>query len=222
MKLNVVMLCDFYDPELGYQESVLHKSFLSRGHSCSVICAPEMNIFDYYQGKKASHAKTQSVVNIHRCNYLFRFRSLKLLRGIRSKLEELKPNLLFVHDINFSLLVAMLYVRKNPDCVLICDNHCDESNSAKSLISKLIIYKLIKRCIVWITSPVVKKFYGVTPSCIEFMTRMLGVPVRKTQLLPLCVDSIDYGEGLSSEKIKELRLSLDIPSDHFVIFTGGN
>jgi len=221
MKLNVVMLCDFFDPELGYQESVLQKSFLSRGHSCSVICAPKMNIFDYYQGKKAPHAKTQSAGNIHRCDYLFRFRSLKLLRGIRSKLEELKPNLLFVHDINLSLLVAMLYVRKNPECVLICDNHCDESNSAKSFISKLVVYKLIKRCIVWIASHMVKRFYGVTPSCIEFMTRMLGVPERKTQLLPLCVNSIDFGEGLSGEKIKELRLGFDIPSDHFVVFTGG-
>jgi glycosyltransferase involved in cell wall biosynthesis len=221
MKLKIVMLCDFFDPTLSYQENVLRSAFLSRGHSCSVVCAPEIDIFSYYQGRVGSVAGVKDVNDIYRLDYRFFLRGLKLLRGIRGRLEELRPDLLFVHDINLSLLTAILYVRENPRCILVCDCHCDKSNSARSVLSKIIVYYVIKRFVVWLAAPYVKVFYGVTPSCIEFMQGILGVPTSKSSLLPLCVDPIGVEERMASAEMSRFKASLGIPLDNFVVFTGG-
>lgn len=218
MKKNIVMICDYFDKDMGYQENVLMDSFISKGHSCSIVCAPQMDIFDYYAGKSRYLYSSKDEESIHRLDYLFRFGPLKLLRNLRRKIEELQPDILFVHDINFSLLIAAIYVKKNKNCILICDNHCDESNSAKNIFSKYIFYKLIKRLIVMFASSSVKKFYGVTPLSIDFMVDFFKVPIEKTELLPLCIEvpNIDF----SKSKESFLR-ELAIEDKKFIIFTGG-
>lgn len=218
MNKKIVMLCDFFDKDLTYQENILLSAFVSRGHDCQIICAPKMNIFDYYSQRNKYDLDFNDESNIHRSKYLFRFGSLKLLRNLYKKIEQLKPDVLFVHDVNFSLLISAFYVRKYRECILVCDNHCDETNSAKSFISKYFIYKFVKRIIVWVSASKVKKFYGITPMAISFMRKHFKIPEEKIGLLPLCIEKKIQNDAKHNHNVLE---ELNISPNKFVIFTGG-
>ena len=215
MKLNVVMLCDFFDPELAYQEGVLQKYFLSRGHDCTVVCAPKIDIFSYYKNKRNSTNDSYENSSITRLNYRFKLYSLYLLKGIRRKLIELKPDLLFVHDINLSLLIAAIYVRANPNCILICDSHCDKSNSAKNFLSRVIFYKIIKKLIVRLTSSSVHQFYAVAPAGISFLHEMYSIPKDKIRLIPLCVEE-KYVKHKIHTGLVTINPFYDVISQHLI------
>ncbi len=49
--MKILMLCDFYDESLEYQENLLVKYYRKHGHQVTVVTSTFDSVFDYYQDR---------------------------------------------------------------------------------------------------------------------------------------------------------------------------
>jgi hypothetical protein len=149
-------------------------------------------------------------------------RKLMHFENFYQVLVDEKADIFFVHGVNFtdiSLLVK--YIKENPSVSVYVDNHGDFSNSGTNWISKNILHGMIWKHYSKKLEPYVKKFYGVTPSRVDFFKEMYGTPADKTELLVMGVDDDEVTKALSEENRKAIRRKFNIADDDFLIITGG-
>lgn len=209
LKIVHVCLVGPFSDGFSYQENLMTKYHKRMGHEVTVIAS---NFFWNNEGK-IEMCETKKYFN----NDGVKIIRLSKKKGIYGKfakykmfyrtLEEEKPNIIFTHCCNFSDLDNIRrYVRKNPNVIVYCDNHCDETNSATNFISKYILHKFIWKNKVRKIEPYVKKFYGVLPRRCTFLAKYYGVDNSKIELLVMGLDD-DYLTKTKEDK-ELLELSI--------------
>lgn len=149
-------------------------------------------------------------------------RKLVYFQNFYEILEKEHPNILFIHGVNFKdVSFVVRYLDKTPGVIVYVDNHADFSNSATNWVSKNILHKIVWKHYAKILEPYVKKFYGVTPSRVEFFKDMYGTPADRTELLVMGVDDEDVPKALSQENRAEIRHKYGIADDDILVITGG-
>ena len=149
-------------------------------------------------------------------------RKLVYFESFYEALEKEHPNILFIHGVNFKDVSSVVrYLDNNPGVMVYVDNHADFSNSATNWVSKNILHKIVWKHYSKILEPYVKKFYGVTPSRVEFFKDMYGTPADRTELLVMGVDDEDVPKALSRENRAEIRHKYGIADDDILVITGG-
>lgn len=149
-------------------------------------------------------------------------RKLVYFQNFYETLEKEHPNILFIHGVNFKdVSFVVRYLDKTPGVIVYVDNHADFSNSATNWVSKNILHKIVWKHYSKILEPYVKKFYGVTPSRVEFFKDMYGTPADRTELLVMGVDDEDVPKALSQENRAEIRHKYGIADDDILVITGG-
>lgn len=149
-------------------------------------------------------------------------RKLVYFQSFYETLEKEHPNILFIHGVNFKdVSFVVRYLDKTTGVIVYVDNHADFSNSATNWVSKNILHKIIWKHYSKLLEPYVKKFYGVTPSRVEFFKDMYGSPADRTELLVMGVDDEDVPKALSQENRAEIRDKYGIADDDILVITGG-
>lgn len=228
MKILHVCLAAFYIDNYGYQENILPKMHKLQGHNVSILASTET----YIDNKNLGYVKASSYLNsdgipvrrIPYTKYLPKFLSkkLRIYPGVTKFLQSFKPDILFLHDVQFiSIYEIVRYVKQNPKVKLYIDGHTDFINSGKNFISKYLLHGLIYKWCAKIAEPFTQRFYGVLPLRNKFFHDVYNISLNKIELLPLGADNTQYDltkKELMKEKIlKELNLS----SSDFLIITGG-
>jgi 1,2-diacylglycerol 3-alpha-glucosyltransferase len=226
--LRVLMLCEFYDENLEYQENLLVKYYRKHGVEVTVVTSTLDSVFDYYGDKheidKPAREYQHLGAKIIKQKYRYiRFMSrLRRYEDITPILVREKPDLIFVHDIMLNLPEVVSYHKKNPACKIIMDYHADYSNSGKNLLSLWILHRLIRRC--FYLSPArkyISKIFPIVPAGFTFLREIYGVKDKEMELLPLGADT-DFAQEVRLNKLGlKVRGDLGIGSDALVIFTGG-
>ena len=104
---------------------------------------------------------------------------------INDVLQTFKPDLIFLHGLSsITIFQVIAYKKKNPDVVIVRDNHLDYNIGYKpdsNLKSKAIclIYKAINK----ITIKYVDRVYCVTPWRKKYAEDVFGIPENKTDVL---------------------------------------
>ncbi|MBE5915205.1 MAG: glycosyltransferase family 4 protein [Pseudobutyrivibrio ruminis] len=149
-------------------------------------------------------------------------RKLVYFQNFYEALVKENPNILFIHGVNFKdVSFVVRYLDNNPGVMVYVDNHADFSNSATNWVSKNILHKIVWKHYSKILEPYVKKFYGVTPSRVEFFKDIYGTPADRTELLVMGVDDEDVPKALSQENRVEIRHKYGIADDDILVITGG-
>lgn len=149
-------------------------------------------------------------------------RKFKRFQGLYEVLEREKPDILFMHGVNFAdSPVVVKYLKAHPEVVAYGDNHGDYSNSATNWVSKNILHKVIWRHYARKLIPYTKKFYGVMPSRVDFIRDLYGIPSDKLDLLVMGVDDDEVSKALSPETRRDIRKQYNIAEDDILIITGG-
>ncbi len=149
-------------------------------------------------------------------------RKLMHFEGFYQALVEERPDIFFVHGVNFiDITYLVKYIKGNPGVIVYVDNHGDFSNSGTNWISKNILHGIVWKHYSKKLEPYVSKFYGVTPSRVDFFTDMYGAPKDRTELLVMGVDDDEVVKALSEDNIRSLREKYHIAEDDFLIMTGG-
>jgi 1,2-diacylglycerol 3-alpha-glucosyltransferase len=224
--MKIVMICDFYDESLQYQESLIAKYYSKHGHTVSVITSTFDSVHDYildkYDKKKPGSVYKADKVKIIRLPYSLNIMNkLRKFPGVSKILFEEKPDLIFIHDIHLNLREAAKYKDKFNPCKIIMDYHADYSNSAKNWISLNILHKIIRKSLFYMNIKSIDKIYPVVPAGFVFLNEVYGVPYNRMELLPLGSDTDLANSVMISKSGVPIRNKLGILVDDLAIFTGG-
>lgn len=224
--MKIVMLCDFYNESLTYQENLLALYYVKHGHVVTVITSVFDSVFDYvndqYDRKlpeRTYYADGIKIVKLpYRINFLNRVR---FFRPLDSLLQDEAPDLILVHDIMFNLSDAVRYINCHPNARLIMDYHADYSNSGKNWLSLKILHGVIRKRVLDKARPYLQRIFPIVPASAKFLHEIYSVPYEEMELLPLGADLDMSLDVQASEVGFALRQRHGIPNDSFVVFTGG-
>lgn len=225
-KVIHICLCGPMTDGFSYQENLLSKYHKRLGYEVAVITSEW--IWDS-TGKLVKDARS-CYVNEHDIP-VFRLpikgnknseAKFKRFERLYQTIEKEDPDILFIHGCQFlDLWVIRSYLKKHPDVKAYVDNHADFSNSGTNPVSKYVLHKGIWRLGTKAVSPYIKKFYGVLPARVDFLTDMYGLSKEKVELLVMGADD-EQVENTDKEKLGEkIREKYGISQDDFLIVTGG-
>lgn len=224
--MKILMLCDFYNEKLEYQENLLTKYYLKHGHQVTVIASTFESVFDYYNDRHDNSAPPRTyydrgakIIKLrYRYNILNRLRAYTPIAKI---LEEERPDLLYIHDIMLNFPEAIRYKKSHPECRMIMDYHADSSNSGKNWVSRKILHGVLRKWFLDRARPHLSRIFAFTPAAIPFLHDMYKVPIEDIELLPLGADLDLCAEVKARGDGQALRAGLGLSDEAIVIVTGG-
>lgn len=141
--------------------------------------------------------------------------------GLTSELEKEQPDIMFIHGPQFLEMKEIVKYVRNKNIRIYVDNHADFSNSGRKFLSKYILQGIVWKHMAHIIEPYTSKFYGVLPARVEWLKNVYKLPPSKCELLVMGADD-DMVEEASCPDIRtNLRYTLGIGDDDFLIVTGG-
>lgn len=201
-----------YHKKLGLEVSIITSNWIFDNNH-KAIKAPES---DYYNSDGIRIIRLQ-IKNKDSLDYKF-----KRYSGVSEALENLAPDILFIHGCQFlDIQVIVKYLKKNRSVRLYIDNHADFSNSATNFLSRYILHGIIWKYYAHMIEPYAIKFYGVLPARVEFLKNVYKLPAEKVELLVMGVDDELAASALSEETRKETRDRYGIGIDELLIVSGG-
>jgi 1,2-diacylglycerol 3-alpha-glucosyltransferase len=224
--MKIVMICEFYDSSLEYQENLLSRYYSKSGHEVTVLTSTFTDVLDFIAdrhdsarpGSETLDATARVIRLPYKYNLLNRFRAY---RGVLPLLDRLQPDLIYVHDISPNFPEVIDYHKRHPNSRIIMDYHADYSNSGKNWLSLAILHGVLRKRILDQARPYIQKIFPVVPAAERFLHDVYKVPLQEMEVLPLGGD-IDLVVNLRERSPREkIRGLLGIPDDHIVIFTGG-
>jgi 1,2-diacylglycerol 3-alpha-glucosyltransferase len=224
--MKIVMLCDFFNEKLEYQENLLLKYYRKHGHEVTIITSTFDSVFDYYNdrhdpswpARTYMHEGGKIIKLRYRFNLLNRIRPFTSIRRI---LEEEKPDLIYVHDVVPNMLEAVRYKKRHPHVRMIFDYHADYSNSGHGRLSRSILHGVIRKWMLDRTRPHLSRIFPIVPDSAKFLHDLYGITDAEMELLPLGADIDLVREIEASTDRDAIRARLGIPREAFVVFTGG-
>ncbi|MDR6487554.1 glycosyltransferase involved in cell wall biosynthesis [Chryseobacterium vietnamense] len=225
--MKILMLCELYIESLEYQENLLVKYYRKHGHEVTVITSTYENVFDYYNNKH-DNSLPAKVIYDHGAKIIklpFKFNYLgkiKKYTSIKKIVEEVQPDLLYIHDIMPNMFEMLDYKKQNPHVKMIMDYHADYSNSANGWLSLNILHKVIRKYLYM--DPIrkhISKFYPIVPGSTKFLNEVYNIPHNEMDLLPLGADTDLVAEIKNNRVRDEIRNKFGINNEDIIIFTGG-
>lgn len=224
--MKILMVCEFFDPALGFQENLLLKYYAKAGHDVTIVTSTYLSVFDYYAGRHDNSVQ-QSVEEIAGGKVLrlpFRYNilnKLKAYRGFLRVLEEEKPDFIFVHDISLNFPEMVRYLKKNRDVRMIMDYHADYSNSGKNWLSLKILHGTIRKYFLDKARPHLSMIFPIVNAGFDFLHEVYKVPMEEMKLLPLGADTDLVAAVRKTDPRPRIRKRLGIGENEIVIVTGG-
>lgn len=228
MKIVHVNLAMGYTEGVNYQENCLSKYHAKMGHDVTIITSPycfENGVwgpcktsFDYIN-EYGIHVIRLSF--LHKLPYCIN-KHIGRFRNMYETLDQINPNIVFVHNIQFRDLKTIIKYKKNhPEISIFIDNHVDFSNSARTWVSKNILYRFWWKPCAKAAEPYTDKFFGVMPSRVDFLINIYSIDHAKCELLVMGADDEAVERAKRPEIQNAVRAQYGIGEEDFLIMTGG-
>lgn len=232
MKILHCCLASFYIDKFGYQENILPKIHKMQGLDVEIIASTET----YLANKTLGYVEAASYLNedgipVTRIPYVKWLpfplvKKLRIYNNLKHHLERIRPDVIFMHDVQFlSVFTVIAYAKLFPNVRIYADCHTDHINSARGWLSKNILHKIVYKFAVKAVEPYVTKFWGVTPLRSRFLSEVYGVSPDKVDLLVMGFDDLgnpdlvdDHSRNVIRQKI---RADLGVLPSDILLITGG-
>ncbi len=225
--MKILMLCEYYNETLEYQENLLVKYYRKHGYEVTLITSTYESVFDYYNNKHNNKLPSKIFYDqgakIIKLPFKFNFLGkIKKYTSIKNIVEEEKPDLLYIHDIMPNMFEMIDYKKRNPHVKMIMDYHADYTNSANNWLSLNILHKIIRKKIYM--DPIrkhIERFYPIIPNSAKFLNEVYNIPYKDMEILPLGAD-VDLVEEIVKQDPREsIRKKHQVEKNDLIIFTGG-
>jgi len=228
MKILHCCLAAFYIDNYSYQENILPKMHKLQGHNVMILASTETYLHKAELGylPPSSYINTDGIP-VTRIPYVKWLphsvaKKMRIYEGILKVVEEFKPDIIFLHDLQFvSITEIAAYAKKHPEVKVYIDGHTDFINSGKNWLSKHILHGIIYKWCAKKIEPFTRKFYGVLPLRVDFFIDVYGMPEEKTELLLLGADHTVVDINKRDEINQVVRPQLNIKATDLVIIAGG-
>ena len=227
MKIVHCCLAAFYIDDYSYQENKFPKFHKMQGHEVSILASTET----YLESKKLGYLRpssyfTKEGIRITRLPYTKMIphliaKKLRIYKGLEKRLNEIKPDIIFLHDCQFLSILKIVKYAKYNKVKIYADCHTDFINSGKNWISKNILHGIIYKYCIQKIIKYTTRFYGTLPLREEFLKNVYDVPSEKISLLPFGVDDSLFKAEDKSKIRNKIRNKLNLNEGDFVIISGG-
>lgn len=226
MKIVHLVIRVGYTDGWAYQENLLSEAHHRLGHDVVVIATTNNTLT---RTKRETTPNSEYIVNGVRIirlspKTIIFSKRLDIYNNIEKTLDNEKPDIIFVHGINFlSLKEVYRYKLKNPKCVVVGDTHADAGNSMQRyhLLNKFLLHKGLWRYIVQKYLSMFDIIYYVAEQTKVFAMKNYSVPESIMKYLPM-------GGGVEKEQLnnnvrirKEFRDKMGISQDELMFVAGG-
>lgn len=229
-KIVHVMIACFYKNGFGYQENILPEKHKELGFDVNIVTYNKGGDASYKGGTPPITYLNPDGIPVHvlKDNTSF-FKKVPLVNmfvnvtsGLYNKIEELQPDIIFVHGIcSLDNMEIVRYKKNHPNVKLYADNHSDYYNAPVKTIRQKIYRRLCGRRVGKKIGKLAEKVWGVTPWRVVYQEKVYGIPKEKSALLVMGGDEkkIHWDERC---KIRmHVRHKMQIPQNAFVFITGG-
>lgn len=228
MKIVHICLVMGYTEGLNYQENNIIRYQARDGHKVSLITTDHcFTEGEWGLCRTESDYINPEGVHIIRLPFAFKIpyninRQIGIFKGLSKKLEELSPDVIFVHNLQFQDLRRIAaYKRIHQRVVIYADNHSDFSNSARNWFSRNTLYRFWWRPCARSAEPFVKTFFGVTPGRVDFLQNIYGIREEKTALLVMGADDESVERAEAAGGRQKIREKFGVDEKDFLVVTGG-
>lgn len=224
-KIVIIGLASAFTEGMKYQDNQLAEQLIREGNEVLIIS----DCNKYNDGKliKTSEETIQLAENarLRRLKYnkvineliSSKIRSVDNLFGI---LEKEKPDIIFQHNLQtYELLTVAKYKRLHPEVYLYVDSHSDYNNSAKNVLSRFFLHKLIYKRWIRESLPYIDKIFNISYESGIFLKEMYEIPQDKIEFFPLGGLVIDGAERAKKRSVIRERLNLN-DHDILLVHTG--
>ena len=225
MKIVHTCLADGFSDGMTYQENLLAK-FHTKNNEVYVIATQ----YSFIGGKWCRNEKTnysEDNIYIYRIPYKYNLnykinKYIGVFKDFYKLLEDINPDIIFCHNLQFADTKQIVkYANNHKNVKVFADNHADYSNSARNWLTKNLLYKLRWRHFAKLMEPITQKFFGVTPSRVDFLKDIYGLNPSKCDLLVMGADDDEVVRASQPNVRKETRNTYGVLDDDFLIVTGG-
>lgn len=226
--MRIVHLC-LYGPVMdgwNYQDNMLSKYHKVLGHEVTIVASKWVwnkdNKLEKYDKSDYVNSDGVRVIRLDIKGKKTVLSKFKRYINLEQILNELHPDVLFIHNAAYLDIVKVVkYLKNHRSVKVFVDNHNDFSNSATNWISKNLLHRGLWRVMYRKLNPYTKKFYGVLPARVDFLTNIYKTPASKTELLVMGADDEKVIEANSDNNKQKIRHKWDIGENDILIVTGG-
>jgi len=222
--MKIIHVIDYFQPQLGYQETFLPREQSKLGHEVYVLTSDRYQPLIYSEnediiGNRAKGAGffIEDGIKVWRLKTLVEIPHQIWVLGLESKIKELMPDIVIVHGVvNFSALRIARLKKRLGNFKLIYDDHMTFDNSRSKL---RILYPLFKWTFSRLIQETADALVAVADACKVFMNKEYGIPLERITVIPLGADDeLFQFDTLARQQIRS-QLSID-DSDTLFIYTG--
>jgi glycosyltransferase involved in cell wall biosynthesis len=224
--MKIVHVIDYFQPQLGYQETFLAREQARQGHEVNVVTSDRYNPIVYtgnaaetILGKRIKGAGffIEEGINVWRLKTALELPHAIWLIGLEQKIMELMPDVVHMHGIvSFNTIRVALRKQALGNIMLLCDDHMLFTASQSILRYLYPLFKLTFARLIYMKAD---SLVGVANQCKVFMSQVYGFPLESIQVIPLGADDILF--HYDSKARQEIRNKLGIAETDLVFsYTG--
>lgn len=225
--MKIVHVADYLMPQFGYQEFLLPVWNAKHGHEVHIVTSDRYTPIESYEtlwepliGPRIVGTGLSLIkgVQVHRLPVRFEFRLRAWIDGLEKYLEELAPDVLFVHLNENITACRCARIATKLNVPLFVDNHSVMGSLNPNFVGKFgrVCLRFLMRNL---QQSAVDKFIGVSEDSCRVLEKVYGIPASKVEYLPLGVDTDMF--KFSTEARSAIRAELGILEDAFVVMQTG-
>ncbi len=218
--MTIVHIEEAFHPAYGYQVQNFCRHH-SAGHSVHVVTAKGLRSRFIKESEAALEKldrefEAETGVTIHRLPTPLAWHHKMWLKGLHRTLEEIRPDAIFAHGVEYISFARVLRKRWDERCVVVTDSHDLPSAAHHGLLRRL--YSLVQRwCVNAINRRGIRTYYTAPPT--RDLLLSYGVRSEHLDYLPIGTSTDVYSR--SEDERRALRAEWAVgEGDTVLLYTG--
>lgn len=226
--LRIVHVSDYLMPESGYDEALLPKWNAKHGHEVHLVTSDRIfspiadyeNVLGKFGGSRICGTGEffSNGVTVHRLPCSWERGPRLWIKGLKKKLAEIKPDVVFCHGSSSPTAFRLAWWAKRRRVPLLMDCHMLYVVMRRDILARL-FYAALRIGTRLILAPAVYRFLGVAEECCDYLKQAQGAPAKKVECLPLALDTEIFKPDM--EAGKQTREEFGIPPNAKVVIQTG-
>lgn len=226
--MKILIVIDYYQPQLGYSESFLAENFKKLGHEVKILTSNFYFPFPNYENTVKRILGSRELLvgkEIHDGIEIIRQKMIREIfaRAIFSShqkiLETYHPDLVLVNKVAGYNAIRMCQLKKDFRYKLFCyDSHLPSELERENLLIKKNVYSIFRFLFTGLINSKVDKFIAVQEKTKDVMRKYYGIR-KDIDIIPLGTDTDRFKYNIKERS--KIRKQYDIKNNDFVvIYTG--
>ena len=220
MRILHVGLVGPFNDDMAYQGSILPKENKKAGHEVIVITScykwSENQVIKVPEEDRIKDGIRYIRIEYDRIISPVITEKIRKAKTFKKYLDELKPDIIFNHDLQtFELLTLKNYKKNNPKVKIYADSHSDKHNSANNWFSLNLMHRFFYKTIIQNAIGSFERILYISYEVKEFLCDTYDIPDNILEFYPLGGTILPFEEKSMYRKEKRVELGL---SEHDIVF----